>query len=280
MKNKVNTDKKKKKSDLTYNILLVIFALIFIGSAAYLFQYYYASHKSEKKVDELQELIVEDDTPAGTEADGTPVKPAEPEFVEINGVRLQKKYEKIYERNNHFIGWLEIKGTKVNYPVVQTPEDEEYYLRRDFDGEKSTAGTLFADTSSDIEKPSDNILIYGHNMKAGTMFHDILQYDSEDFYKEHKYIQFNTIYGDGTYEVIAAFREEIREVDYGGFKYYQFFDAQTEEEFTDYVSNCQARTNYQTDRTAKYGDKLITLSTCSYHADEGRYVVVAVKISE
>lgn len=270
--------KTKKKSNFVYNILLILFALIFIGSAYYLFDYYYGSKKSEDKVDELKALIIEDTDDKEDGQEETAEK--EPEFVEINGVRIQKKFEGLYNRNQSFVGWLKIDGTKVDYPVVQTPEDEEYYLRKDFDGEKSTAGTLFVDTSSDIGKPSDNLLIYGHNMKAGTMFHDILKYEDEDFYREHKYIQFDTIYGDGTYEVIAAFQTKIQDVDYDGFKYYQFFDAETEEAFNDYVDSCRQLTGYTTDRTAFYGDKLITLSTCSYHVEDGRFVVVAVKISE
>jgi sortase B len=268
---------KKKKSNFIYNLLLVLFTLIFLGSATYLFLYYYSSKKSEEKVDELKALIIEDtedETGAGEQA------AEEDLFIEIDGVRIQRKFKDLYTRNSNFVGWLTIEGTAVDYPVVQCMENEEYYLRRDFDGEKSTAGTLFVDTSSDLEKPSDNLLIYGHNMKAGTMFHDILQYQDEEFYQNHKYIQFDTIYEDATYEVIAAFKTEIQDVDYEGFKYYQFFDAASQEEFQDYVSNCQRLTGYTTDRTASYGDKLITLSTCSYHADEGRFVVVAVKISE
>ena len=110
------------------------------------------------------------------------------------------------------------------------------------------------------------------------MFHDLLNYADESYYQEHKTVVFNTIYGNAEYEVIAAFQTNIKEVDDTSFKYYQFFDANDPSEFDEYVNNCKALTPYNIPVTAEYGDKLITLSTCSYHTDEGRYVVVAKRV--
>ena len=275
MSNKESNEKKKGMPKFVYTILMLVFAGIACYCIYYLADYYLENKKSEDKYDELRNLIVEDNTgePAYDD-EGNEV----PAFVEVDGKKIQAKYLNLYNRNNSFVAWIKIEGTCIDYPVVQTPDDEEYYLRKDFDGNKSTAGTIFVDTSSDIEKPSDNILIYGHNMKAGTMFHDLLEYDDEGFYKEHKYIEFDTIYGDGTYEIIAAFRTNIKATDDDGFKYYQFFDAENEEEFNDFIDNVKALTPYDISATAEYGDKLITLSTCSYNTDEGRFVVVAKKI--
>ena len=172
-----------------------------------------------------------------------------------------------------------IENTKIDYPVMQTPEEEEYYIHRDFYGEYSSAGTLFVDLESNVQKPSDNILIYGHNMKTGKMFHDLLKYENESFYKNHKYIQFDTIYGNGTYEVIAAFRTHILTEKEDGFRYYQFFNAEDKSAFNQYVSGCKALTGYTIDTDASYGDSLLTLSTCAYHTDNGRFVVVAKKLT-
>ena len=161
---------------------------------------------------------------------------------------------------------------------MQTPYDEEYYLHRDFDKEYNSNGTLFADTDADIFKPSDNIILYGHNMKNGRMFHEILSYSGEEFYKEHKYVQFDTIYDDGRYEVIAAFTTKIYDENYTGFRYHIFFDAGSEEDFNYFVESCKKLTPYDIPTTAVYGDKLITLSTCATSDDDGRFVVVAKKI--
>lgn len=269
----------KKKKRIVYNLCLIVLICIFLGSAGYLAYYFLQSKKSEDAFEKLEAMI---DTPVAEDevtyvaTDGD----AEPglEFVDVDGTSVQKSYVSLYRKNHDFIGWLSIEDTNIDYPVMQTPDDEEYYIHRDFYGEYSSAGTLFVDTQSNIKKPSDNLLIYGHNMKTGKMFHDLLNYEKEDFYKNHKYIHFDTIYGNGTYEVIAAFRTEILPEDVQGFRYYQFFDAKDKTDFNQYVSGCKALTGYSIKADASYGDSLITLSTCAYHTENGRFVVVAKKI--
>ncbi len=289
---KKTTKKKKnaKRNRIIYNSLLVLFIAIFIGCAIYLISYFMESKKSEDTVDGLKELVISDDEEdevvfdsnykeviVATETDAGQVE--EKKYIDFDGTLVQKKYARLYKQNNDFIGWIKIDDTDIDYPVMQSMYEEEYYIYRDFDKQSSSAGTLFIDTNSDVIM-SDNILIYGHNMHTGKMFHDLLEYESEEFYKNHKTFTFNTIHGDGTYEVIAAFRTKIYEVDYTGFKYYQFFDASSEEEFMNYVKNCVSMTPYTIVNDVEYGDKLITLSTCAYHTTNGRFVVVAKKIED
>lgn len=278
-KNYNKTKSKKRRQKLIYNICMILFASIFVGCLIYLISYFWQSKKSEDKVADLKDLIIETNTESITEEDGSPVIIDAVDFVDINGVSVQTKFADIYKLNSDFRGWITISGTDIDYPVMQTMEDEEFYIHKDFDKEYSSAGTLFVDTESSLTEPSDNIVIYGHNMKTGKMFHDLLEYESEDFYKEHKFIRFDTIYENGTYEVIAAYRTEIYPVDYTGFKYYQFFNAANEEEFNNFVENSKALTYYDIPVSAEYGDTLLTLSTCAYHTDEGRFVVVAKKIN-
>ena len=274
---KVNKPVKKKK-DLLLNILLVVFVLAFIGSGTYIGIYYYRMNKSEKGFKELKALI---DTDSGTV---TPEGAQEGKgsdyitYVNINGVYVQSKYASLYQKNNDFIGWLMVPDTNIDYPVMYTPDDEEFYLHNDFNKEYSYAGTLFLGKDSDIIKPSDNMIIYGHNMKAGTMFHQLLSYEKEEYYKSHKYIYFHTIENNGDYEVIAAFRTVINENDDSSFKYYEFYNADSEEEFNEFVETAKKLTPYDIPTTAEYGDKLLTLSTCAYHSNQGRYVIVAKKL--
>lgn len=269
----------KKKKRILYNLCLILLICVFLGSAGYLAYYFFQSKKSEDQFAELEQKIndpISDSDIAYVATDGD----AEPglEFVNIDGILIQKKYASLYQENHSFVGWLTVPDTNINYPVMQTPEDEEYYIHRDFYGDYSSAGTLFADTESNIKLPSDNILIYGHNMKSGKMFHDLLEYEDETFYKNHKYIQFDTIYGNGTYEVIAAFRTKILADEEEGFCYYRFFDAANVSDFNQYIAGCKALTSYTIDTEVSYGDKLLTLSTCAYHTQNGRFVVVAKKI--
>lgn len=278
--NKTNKKTKRKKNSVLYWILLVLLFAIFAGCLIYLVKYFWESKKSEDKVDELRELIVIDENSDMHQPDivATASDAETDTFEEVDGKWILSKYVNLYKRNNDFIGWLTIEGTVIDYPVMQSMYDEEYYLRRDFDKEYSYAGTLFIDTSCNVEKPSDNIIIYGHHMNTGKMFHELEEYEDEEYYEKHKFITFDTIYGSGTYEVIAAYRTKIYDEDYTGFKYYEFFDARDSVEFENYVSNCKSLTPYNIEASAKYGDSLITLSTCAYHTENGRFVVVARKM--
>jgi sortase B len=259
--------------DKILNILIVVFALIAIGSASYIFIYYHKSAVSQKAFSELKESIDNDYTDETGEDILVDVTVGEHN-------QIFKKYLSLYLENTDFIGWLKIDDTDIDYPVMYTPDDMEYYLHKNFDKEYSYAGTLFIDTNcSPVDEVSDNIIIYGHNMKAGTMFHDLLDYEDEEFYNNHKYITFDTLTGEGTYEVIAAFRTKIySDDDTEHYNYYNFFNAANEDEFNEYVNNAKFNTPYYIGTTASYGDKLITLSTCAYHTTNGRYIVVAKKI--
>ena len=280
---KTNNSKSKKKKlyKTLYVIVMILLISVFIGCATYLIVYFWQAKKIDKQVDQLKDMIVEeDDTEFEIAEEETIVDDngKKIEYTFVDGVKVQRKFAKIFRDNNDFIGWISISGTKIDYPVMQTKEDEEFYLHRDFEKKYNGNGTLFVDADDDVSIPDDNLIIYGHNMKNGNMFHDILKYEDEDYYKGHKYIQFDTIYGDGKYEVIAAFRTEIYDKNYTGFKYYSFISAGTKEEFDDFVSGCKNLTTYNIEESAEFGDKLITLSTCAYHAEEGRFVVVAKKI--
>ena len=243
-------------------MFVLLVGLVFSGYK--IVDYFYTSYDEKQNFNNVEKLVESE---------------YEDEKIQYNDFEILKKYKKVYEKNNDLVGWIKIKDTNIDYPVMQTPEEEEYYIHRDFYGEYSSAGTLFVDLESNVQKPSDNILIYGHNMKTGKMFHDLLKYENESFYKNHKYIQFDTIYGNGTYEVIAAFRTHILTEKEDGFRYYQFFNAEDKSAFNQYVSGCKALTGYTIDTDASYGDSLLTLSTCAYHTDNGRFVVVAKKLT-
>ncbi|MCR5213084.1 MAG: class B sortase [Eubacterium sp.] len=273
--------RKNRMTNKILNILLVLFILIFVGSASYLGYYFYKINQAENDMNDVKSLILTDEDIVSEEEIAETAQETEEAspYIDIDGVSVLKKYSQIYKSNKDFIGWLNIHDTKIDYPVMYTPEDEQLYLRKNFSKEYSTAGTLFLAANSDPVEPSDNIIIYGHNMKAGTMFHTLLEYEDEEFYKAHKNIYFDTIYEKNTYEVIAAFRTVITDED-DSFKYYDFFEAANEEEFNAYVARAKELTPYNIDATASYGDKLLTLSTCAYHADSGRYVVVARRVVE
>ena len=180
-------------------------------------------------------------------------------------------------QNNDFIGWITVPDTRINYPVMQSKNNPNFYLYHDFEKAYSKFGVPFMQENCDVAT-SDNLIMYGHNMYNGSMFTDLCKYIDEDFYRDHKYIRFDTMEGFGEYEVIAAFKTVAYSDD--GFRYDRFVRAERKEDFDEYVAKCKKLSFYDTGVTAKYGDKLITLSTCEFSRQNGRMVVVAKKVND
>ncbi len=200
-----------------------------------------------------------------------PVLEPEPELI-------PNPYAAKYLENSDMAGWLVIPDTVIDYPIMWTPGDEEYYLRRGFDKKKLNAGCLILDTDSCVDPLTTNLIIHGHNMKAGTMFGTLGKYEDEDFYKEHKQIILHTKECQRNYEVIAVFYSQVYRTTDKVFKFYKFFEADTEKEFDDFYNNIKKMSIYDTGVTAEFGDRFITLSTCAYHVENGRFVVVAKEV--
>lgn len=182
--------------------------------------------------------------------------------------------DKLYEINSDIVGWIKIEDTNINYPVMQTKDRPQFYLRKDFYKKYSQWGTPFLAENCDI-KTSDNLIIYGHHINNSKMFGELEKYKNEKFYRNHKIINFDTLYGKSEYKIIAVFKT----VAYTGFEYYKFEKANTEREFDTFIEKCKELSFYDTEETAEYGDKLITLSTCEYSNKNGRLVVVAKKMT-
>lgn len=158
---------------------------------------------------------------------------------------------------------------------MQTPADPTYYLKHDFEKNYTDYGCPFMQADCDALAPSDNLIIYGHNMKDGSMFADLAKYRSKDFWQNHKTVWFATELGSRAYEIFAVIHTTVQADDADAFPFYRFVDAAASEEFADYVSACQARALYDTGISAEYGDKLLTLSTCDNITDNGRLLVIA-----
>ena len=184
------------------------------------------------------------------------------------------KYQKLYLQNEDMVGWISIAGTTINYPVMQSRNNPNFYLKHNFEKEYSDLGTPYVQENCDIAE-SDNLVIYGHHIKGGKMFGALEDYKSKSFYEEHKNIQFDTLTEQEEYEIVAVFKTVAYSSE--GFRYYDFVDAENEEDFNSYVGKCKELALYDTGVTAEYGDRLITLSTCEYSALNGRLVVVAKK---
>lgn len=202
----------------------------------------------------------------------------EESLEEIPVVLTDNPYQDSFLANTDMAAWLKIEGTKIDYPVMWTPRDENYYLYRSFEGKNDNNGCLILDTDSSLDPLTTNLIIHGHNMRSGAMFGTLTNYEKQEFAKEHNIITLYTKERERRYEVIAVFRSQVYRKTDQVFKFYKFFQADTQEEFDDFYQNIKSLSLYDTGVTAEFGDSFITLSTCVYHVEQGRFVVVAKEI--
>lgn len=254
-------------------VLVAIFALLAFTSIGYFIFYYANIDSSEKRMQEIAGLV---GSTALSGQDGTAtaniVNPDNPDAPPI-----LEQYQTIYNSNKRLIGWLKIDDTNIDYPVMQC-DDNEFYLSHNFDSEEDKAGAIFLDCNCDVLKKNDNMIIYGHHLTSGRMFSQLGDYEKQSFFEKHQYVQFDTIYEQRLYQVMFAFRSKVYNEDDVVFKYYQFINANSEEEFNSYMLEMNDKSFYETGVWAFYGDELLTLSTCDYHEDNGRFVVVAKRV--
>ncbi len=247
-----------KKKKIIIDILILVLLCIMCFSGYKVYKDVKESRESRKRFEELESIMIPQ-----TEQDT------------VTAVTAGEKYAPVYEANDHFIGWLSIDDTQMNYPVMQTKSSPEYYLRRDFTKQYNYHGVPFMDYKCTADE-SDNIIIYGHNMKDGSMFSAVEDYMKPSFYENHRYIKFDTMNGYGLYEVICVFKIDVTA---NKFAYYETVDFATEEEFDSFIISAKSLAPYNSGVSAEYGDKLLTLSTCEYTMEDGRCVLIAKKVA-
>lgn len=251
-------------------IICMAAAVCLLGAAAFCGFRIYSHYAHESEQEEVFEKIAEVVEQAQTgESETVDVLLTEEETV-------LAEYGELYLQNTDMVGWLSIAGTNINYPVMQTPNNPNYYLKHNFENEYSDLGTPYVQENCDL-LTSDNLVIYGHHIKGQKMFGALENYKSKDFYEEHETIRFDTLTKRGEYEIVAVFKTVAYSS--AGFRYYDFVDTEDENAFNAYITKCKELALYDTGVTAEYGDRLITLSTCEYSAQNGRLVVVAKKVA-
>jgi len=186
-------------------------------------------------------------------------------------------FYKLYDTNHDIKGWLSIPNTVINYPVVQST-DNDYYLRNNFNKTADYYGSLFLDYRNNISPQSQNMIIYGHNMKDGQMLTSIVNYEQTDFYKTSPIITFNTIYSHYSWKVFAAFITNADPKDGYVFNYL-VTNFPSDNAFNNFIKEVRARSLINTSSVdVAPGDALLTLSTCYYSSNDARFVVMARRV--
>ena len=289
-------EKTKVNSKKIYIIIYILLTVLIILSLIYIINFFSLKKEAreqsnllnaiqineEEKTEEVaqnvleeKEIIVGEATTQNVQTET--IENSEPQNKETERM-LQVKQLK--EENADIVGWLEIENTTINYPVLQGT-DNEYYMTHNYKKGKSKNGSIFLNADYDWNIASNNLLIYGHNLGNGTMFQELLKYESESYYKQHPKIRFTTVEDDSEYEIISAFKSRVYyKSEKNVFRYYYFINSKSQEEYNQFVKNAKNASLYPIEATASYGDQLITLSTCSYYVEDGRFAVVGKKVEK
>lgn len=234
--------KKKRSKGLKIFILLILLGIILIG--AFFIGQEILSHKRAQQ--QFQQLAKEisDDSDSGRNLDA------------------------LFKKNSECIGWVYIKDTPIDYPVMHTPDDPKKYLYMNFEKEYSSSGTPFLDGRCNIN--SDNCIIYGHNMRNGQLFASLKEYVDSTYCEKHPEVEFETVNGNNVYKIFAVV--SLKESD----DWYNFVDAPNHKNFKNNVSTIMKKALYTTGIKPKYGQQMVTLSTCYGSDKDGRLIIVAV----
>ena len=266
-----------------YRVLLITFTCLIIISAGMLLINYTKYKIEQKELEQLSTVVSTNEISSSTkENDRAENTTIEENIVDSkDGVdpvqKILPQYASLYEENPDLFGWIRIEGTVIDYPVMFSPDNEEFYLHHSFDLSESQCGLPFLD--ADCSNDGFIYLLYGHHLINGSMFSAITKYADATFLKEHPTISFDTLYEEGEYQVFAAFYSRVYySNETNVFRYYRYTDLSDSVIFDEYLEQVKTASLYDMDIEISYGDTLLVLTTCNYHTENGRFVIVAKKI--
>lgn len=243
-------------------IIICILIIIMVYCAYNIIMYYTDSYNNKKVYKDIRNVAF------NSSEDSSPDSSSDIESYD----RLN--YNKLLNTNPDFVGWIKIKGTDIDYPVVQGT-DNEYYLHHDFKKRNAICGTIFIDSRCNISSGNNHLILYGHQMKDGSMFKQLNNYKKDDFYKKHKEITLYLNESVYTYEVVSVYVITISQ----NADYYNYINEDSRSAFINYINEKMLPYKlYDTDISINENDSILSLSTCEYSSSDGRLIVLAKRI--
>jgi len=297
----MNKSTKKK----IYTAISALFGIGFIACAAWLINYFMDLNQAEQQMEDLKsayvqesvepsteastEPSVEPSTEASTEAASEPseevpastVEEPESKYPGLEGYEVPEKtidFAALKEQENeHIYAWITVPGTKIDYPIVQHPEKPEYYLNHNLDGSAGYPGCIYTELYNSTDWEDRHTVIYGHNMKNGTMFAGLHRYEDSQFFEENPYVYIYTEDKIRVYQIFAAY-------EFGNAHLILSFDMDNDETYGQYLEGIYElqgiNNNFNEELEVTTEDKIITLETCIANKPDKRYVVQAVLTAE
>lgn len=268
--------------------LIVACALVVALSCVYIVQYYANRADIEDTNRQLIDLL-QTPAPTATPAEATPDKPLPTKQTEPDEntlviayptppARILSEFDELYRVNPDLVGHLSIPSTSTPIDLFVVQRDNEYYLGHNFYGEASKGGTLFLDQGNVLWPQDQHMIIYGHNMKNGTMFARLTKYKAIEYATRNPFVHFDTLYEKGTYTVVAALRMTAKETRTDEFNLRSFVFG--EAGFNAFLYRILENALYITNVGVENSDSLLTLVTCSYSEDDERFILVTRKLRD
>jgi len=282
-KGRASRRRRRNRWDPVFSILFLVSLAVFIVAAVMIIKTQIVSMKEKEAFSDLSQAATL--AQEAEQLDGVlglvsnlpkPQQTGEAKDAEETQDEQYTGYIALYEENSDFVGWLHIDNTNIDYPVMCTPSEPEYYLRRAFDKTSSQSGTPFVGADSTID--SDLFIIYGHNMKNDTMFGTLDYYTEKDFWEETPTLLFTTLSEQREYEIFAALKTRILYQEEEGYRWYYQAGDLTEDAFDELIGYLAENALYDTGITPVYGEQIVILSTCSYETDHSRFIIAARRI--
>ena len=271
-------NKKKSKSFKVSTIIVFILSLACIITACILiFFWIYNNNKSEKIAEEITKItpIEEVEDNDNTELINPPEVNSQNDYWDFIKLPLiNVDFSELLKRNSDTVGWINVNNTNINYPVVQTNNNDDY-LHKAFDGSKNQAGWIFADYRNDMENFDKNTIIYGHSRLNKTMFGSLFNVLNESWYsnKYNQIIRFSTPTENTMWQVFSVYKIDLE-------SYYLQVDFDNDSQYLEFLNTLKSRSKYDFNVSLNENDKIITLSTCSDAAGTGRIVLHAKLIKK
>ena len=275
-------NEKKVKRFGWWKLVFCLFALIFLVSGGITAKIVLAHHQADKAIQELRIQVQESrssdmsgdnaaqqpEKPEGTDSAAKEETPEKPEETKEEAPKRQisMDFTELLKTNSDIKGWIYGEATNVDYPVLQT-DDNDYYMDHLYNKEANSSGSIFADYRNKSDFSDRNTVLYGHHMGNGTMFGSIERYTSQDFYEATPTMMLYTPEGDYRIELICGTHES-------GDEQFVEFNFKTEEDFQKYVESFRERSTFKSDVQVQPGDKLISLCTCAYVFDNARFLLM------
>ena len=262
-------EKKSQKRGWIHKLIIMVLVVVAGVSGGQFLKIYIEDYRAQREDEKLVQMISQEETPSQESTEESreempeeTAKQQEPPYIS------PIDFEKLAEMNPDVVAWIRIPDTNIDYPIVQSSNNDEY-LYKSFEGEESKAGSIFLDFESQSNLRGYNNIIYGHNMKSGFMFKDINRFKDEEYFKEHQYFEIYTPRETIHLKAVSCYyiknTPEVSRTDF-----------RNKEAFDDFVQRMLEPCAY-----AEFPEKeisgLYTLVTCSYEVDDGRTVLFAIE---